>query len=327
MPVDLKEPLSIPRVAAPHLLTDLDLTSEELRGLLELAARVKGAPREYAESLKHRNIAVVFEKASLRTRMTFELAAKQLGGDSIFLDHRDGRIGEREPARDIARNLDRWVDAVVARTYEQSTLEELARWSSVPVINALSGRYHPCQAMADFFTLKEHHGRLEGLKLAFVGDGNNVAHSLMLCGARLGVSVSLANPPGYEPDAEITAQASELSTKTGGKITLTCDPAEALKDAHAVYTDIWTSMGWEAETQQRRIAFADFQVTDKMMALARPDAVFMHCLPASRGEEVTDAVIESPRSVVFNQAENRLHAQKALLLMMIGTAPSSHEDF
>ena len=324
MPADLKEGLSIPRIAAPHLLTDLDLSTGELRDLLGLAARVKVAPGDYAEALKQCSIAVVFEKASLRTRLTFELAAKQLGGNSIFLDHRDGRIGEREPARDIARNLDRWVDAVVARTYEQSTLEELARWSSVPVINALSGRYHPCQAMADFLTLEEHHGQLEGLKLAFVGDGNNVAHSLMLCGARLGVSVALANPPGYEPDAEITAQAGELSAKTGAKITLSCDPAEAVKGADAVYTDIWTSMGWEAQTQQRRIAFADFQVTGKLMALARPGALFMHCLPASRGEEVTDSVIESAGSVVFDQAENRLHAHKALLLMMIGTAPSSH---
>ena len=318
MPADLKERLKIPRIAAPHVLTDLDLSTGELRDLLRLAARVKAAPGEYAEALKQRNIAVVFEKPSLRTRLTFELAAKQLGGNSIFLDHRDGRIGEREPARDIARNLDRWVDAVVARTYEQSTLEELARWSSVPVINALSGRYHPCQAMADFLTLEEHHGNLEGLKLAFVGDGNNVAHSLMLCGAQLGVSVALANPPGYEPDAEITAQAGELSAKTGGKIALTCDPAEAVKGADAVYTDIWTSMGWEAQTQQRRIAFSDFQVTDELMALARPGALFMHCLPASRGEEVTDSVIESAGSVVFDQAENRLHAHKALLLMMIG---------
>jgi len=318
MSAALKEPLTIPAIAASHLLTDLDLTTGELQDLLDLAGRVKAAPAEYAEALKHRNIAVVFEKASLRTRVTFELAAKQLGGDSIFLDHRDGRIGEREPARDMARNLDRWVDAIVARTYEQSTLEELARWSSVPVINALSGRYHPCQAMADFLTLKEHHGKLAGLKLAFVGDGNNVAHSLMLCGARLGVSVALANPPGYEPDGEITAQAGELSRKTGAEITLTYDPAAAVKDADAVYTDIWTSMGWEAQTQQRRIAFADFQVTDKLMGLASPDAAFMHCLPASRGEEVTDSVIESAGSVVFDQAENRLHAQKALLLMMIG---------
>jgi ornithine carbamoyltransferase len=318
MSAALKEPLSIPAIAASHLLTDLDLTAAELRDLIELAGRVKAAPLEYAETLKHRNIAVVFEKASLRTRVTFELAAKQLGGDSIFLDHRDGRIGEREPARDMARNLDRWVDAIVARTYEQSTLEELARWSSVPVINALSGRYHPCQAMADFLTLEEHHGKLAGLRLAFVGDGNNVAHSLMLCGARLGVSVALAHPPGYEPDAEITAQASELAKEAGAEITLTYDPAEAVKDADAVYTDIWTSMGWEAQTQQRRMAFADFQVTDERMALARPNAAFMHCLPALRGEEVTDSVIESAGSLVFDQAENRLHAQKALLLMMIG---------
>ena len=309
---------AIPRIAAPHFLTDLDLTPAELRTLLDLAGQVKAAPRDYADRLAGRSIAVLFEKPSFRTRVTFELAIKQLGGDSVFLDHRDGRIGEREPARDVARNLDRWVDAVVARTYSQSTLEELARWSSVPLINALSDRYHPCQALADFQTLGEQFGELEGLKLAFVGDGNNVAHSLMLDASRLGVSVSVATPPGYEPDPAITTQARQFAVENGSTLEVTNDPAQAVDDASAVYTDIWTSMGWEAETQQRRIAFSKFQVTDELMAKAGPDAVFMHCLPASRGEEVTDSVIESSRSVVFDQAENRLHAHKALLLMMVG---------
>ncbi len=307
----------IPKIAAPHFLTDLDLTPTELRTLLALAAQVKAAPGNYADCLAGRSIAVLFEKPSLRTRVTFELAVKQLGGDSVFLDHRDGRIGEREPARDVARNLDRWVDAVVARTYSQSTMEELARWSSVPLINALSDRYHPCQALADFQTLGERFGELRGLKLAFVGDGNNVAHSLMLDGSRLGVSLSVATPPGYEPDPAITAQARQFAVENGSTLEVGNDPAQAVEGASAVYTDIWTSMGWEAETQQRRIAFSKFQVTGELMAKAGPDAVFMHCLPASRGEEVTDSVIESSRSVVFDQAENRLHAHKALLMMMV----------
>ena len=319
MPASVTSSTSLPSIAAPHLLSDLDLTGEELQALLALARRVKAEPADYSSALAQRYIALVFEKPSLRTRVTFELAIKQLGGDSIYLDHREGRIGEREPALDVARNLDRWVDAVVSRTFDQSTLEDLAQWSSVPVINALSGRYHPCQAMADFQTLEEHHGPLSGLRMAFIGDGNNVAHSLMLCAARLGVSLTVATPPGYEPDPEITARSSELCEETDNKIALTYDPGEAVKDAVAVYTDMWTSMGWEAETQQRRIAFSEYQVTEELMAGARPDAVFMHCLPASRGEEVTDAVIESAGSVVFDQAENRLHAQKALLLMMIGS--------
>ena len=319
MSASVRSSTALPRIVAPHLLSDLDLTAEELRALLALARRVKASPGDYASVLARRYVALVFEKPSLRTRVTFELAIKQLGGDSIYLDHRDGRIGEREPARDMARNLDRWVDAVVARTFDQSTLEDLAQWSSVPIINALSGRYHPCQALADFQTLEEHHGPLPGLKMAFIGDGNNVSHSLMLCAARLGVSLTVATPPGYEPDPEITARACELCEGADNKIALIYDPVEAVKDAVGVYTDMWTSMGWEAETQQRRIAFSDYQVTEELMAAARPDAVFMHCLPASRGEEVTDAVMESAGSVVFDQAENRLHAQKALLLMMIGS--------
>ena len=318
MPLSLTPSTALPRIAAPHVISDHDLTSEELQALITLARRVKASPGDYAAALTQRYAALVFEKPSLRTRVTFEAAIKQLGGDSIYLDQCEGRIGEREPARDMARNLDRWVDVVVARTFEQGTLEDLARWSSVPVINALSGRYHPCQAMADFQTLDERHGPLPGLKMAFIGDGNNVAHSLMLCAARLGVSLTVATPPGYEPDAETAVHARDLGEPSGAKIALTHDPREAVREAAAVYTDTWTSMGWEAETQKRRIAFSEYQVTETLMAAARPDAVFMHCLPASRGEEVTDAVMESAGSVVFDQAENRLHAQKALLLMLLG---------
>ena len=306
-------------IAAPHLLRDTDLSPNELRALLRLATEMKQSPGDYRQALVGRYIALLFEKPSLRTRMTFELAIKQLGGDSIFQDHRDGRIGEREPARDMARNLDRWVQAIVTRTFAQKTIEDLARWSSVPVINALSGTYHPCQALADFQTLAEKFGDLSGRKMAFIGDGNNVCHSLMLCASRLGVSMCVATPRGYEPDATVIAKARTYANETGAEVVITNDLVRAVKGASAVYTDMWTSMGWEAETQQRRIAFASYQVTEELMAKAGPDAVFMHCLPALRGEEMTDAVIESSASVVFDQAENRLHAQKALLLMMLGS--------
>ena len=257
-----------------------------------------------------RYLSLLFEKPSLRTRLTFELAIKQLGGDAV---NYAGPIGEREPVKDVARNLERWTQGIVARVFAQSTIEELAQWSHVPVINALSDRYHPCQILADMLTLQERFGRLDGLKLAFVGDGNNVAHSLMLTAGRLGVHVAVATPPGYQPDAGIVAQAAEL-----GSITVTNDPAEALAGADAVYTDVWTSMGQEAESAERQRAFAPYQVNPALFALAKPDAIFLHCLPAKRGEEVTDEVMESPRSAVFDQAENRLHVQKALLVMLLG---------
>jgi ornithine carbamoyltransferase len=242
--------------------------------------------------------------------MTFELAIKQLGGDAVSSV---GPIADREPVKDVARNLDRWTHGIVARVFSQSTIDELAAWSSVPVINALSDRFHPCQALADVLTIQERFGKLDGLKLAFVGDGNNVAHSLMLTGARLGLHVTVATPRGYEPDAEIVAQASAF-----GRVTVTNDPREAVANAHAVYTDVWASMGQETEAARRAAAFAEFQVNDSLYAQARHDAVFMHCLPAKRGLEVTDSVMEAPRSVIFDQAENRLHAQKALLVMLLG---------
>jgi ornithine carbamoyltransferase len=229
----------------------------------------------------------------------------------------EGPIGAREPLKDVARNMDRWVHAIVARTFSQDTIEELARWSAVPVINALSDLYHPCQVLADVLTLKERFGDFAGLKLAFSGDGNNVAHSLMLTCARLGIDFAIATPHGYEPNPEIVAQADGLAAVSGSTLQLTDNPAEAVDGAHAVYTDVWTSMGQEKEAARRRKAFAGYQVNDELFRLARPDAIFMHCLPAHREEEVTNSVIEHSRSVVFDQAENRLHAQKALLLMMM----------
>jgi ornithine carbamoyltransferase len=292
-----------------HLTHDLDLSTESLVHLLDLASQIKRAPARYAQTLSGQYLALLFEKPSLRTRLTFELAIKQLGGDAVTST---GPIAEREPVKDIARNLDRWTNAIVARVFSQDTIDELAKWSAVPVINALSDLYHPCQAFADVLTLKEQFGKLEGLKLAFCGDGNNVAHSLMLTAARLGVHVAIATPAGYEPDAAITEHASQL-----GKISITNDPAEAVDGAHAVYTDVWTSMGQESQADDRARTFTSHQVNEALFAQARPDAVFLHCLPAKRGLEVTDGVMESPRSVVFDQAENRLHVQKALLVMLL----------
>jgi ornithine carbamoyltransferase len=302
------------RIAAPDLRRDLDLTDDELASLLDIALDMKQSPREYASVLAGKSIGLLFEKASLRTRLTFELAIKQLGGDSVFTE---GPIGTREPIKDIARNLDLWVNAIVARTFSQNTIDELARWSSVPVINALSDLYHPCQVLADVLTLKERFGDLAGLKLAFCGDGNNVAHSLMLTCARLGIDFAIATPHGYQPNPEIVSQADGLAAVSGSRLQITGDPAEAVDGAHAVYTDVWTSMGQEKESAKRRKAFASYQVNDELFALARTDAVFMHCLPAHREEEVTDSVIEHSRSVVFDQAENRLHAQKALLFLLM----------
>jgi len=304
----------IMKTTASDLLRDLDLSDDELLYLLDLAAEVKRSPEDYARALDGKSIALLFEKPSLRTRLTFELAIKQLGGASVFVD---GPVGGREPLKDVARNLDRWVHGIVARVFSQNTVDELARWSSVPVINALSDLYHPCQALADVQTVRERFAELKGLKLAFVGDGNNVAHSLMLTCLRLGMDFAIGCPPGYSPDPDIVAQAGGLAAVSGSSLLITHDPAEALAGAHAVYTDVWASMGQEQEAVERRRVFREYQVNEELFARARPDAVFMHCLPAKRGEEVSDSVMECARSAVFDQAENRLHAQKALLLMML----------
>ena len=303
--------------SSSDLVCDDDLNRTDAQAVLRLAGQMRRSPERYRSALTGRVLALLFEKPSLRTRVTFEVAMKSLGGDSIFLDCRGEPLGQREPLSDVARNLDRWVDGIAARTFEHSTVEELARWSSVPVINALSDRAHPCQALADMLTLQGAFGRLEGLKLAFVGDGNNVAHSLLLTGAKLGVHVAVATPPSYEPDPAMVAAAEKLARASGATVRILTDPEEAVAGAHAVYTDVWTSMGSEQEAEVRRKRFRPYQVTAQLFRKARRDAVFMHCLPAHRGEEVEAAVIDSARSVVFDQAENRLHAQKALLFLLL----------
>jgi ornithine carbamoyltransferase len=302
------------KASAQDFACDLDFSQDEVSYLLELAGLVKAYPGRYADAFRGRALSLLFEKPSLRTRMTFELAIQQLGGCAVTSI---GMIGGREPVKDVARNLDRWTNGIVARVFEQNTIEELAKWSSVPVINALSDLYHPCQALADMQTLKEHFGSLQGLNFTFVGDGNNVAHSLMLTGVRLGVNVTIATPPGYGPSAAVVDEAQGLAALSGATLTITTDPEAAATNANAIYTDVWASMGSEHEADKRRKAFRKYQVNESLLSLAAPDGVFMHCLPAHRDEEVTDGVIESPRSVVFDQAENRLHAQKALLLMLL----------
>jgi ornithine carbamoyltransferase len=306
---------STSRIAAGNVASDFDLTQEELLQILELAAEVKRRPAGYRSALMNRILSLLFEKPSLRTRITFEVAAKQLGGGSI---QSIGPIGGREPVKDVARNLARWTDLIVARTFKQKTVDDLAKWSGRPVINALSDLYHPCQALADMLTLKEHWGAWRGHKLAFVGDGNNVAHSLMLDCARLGTDIAVITPPKYEPNEGILRQAEGFAQRNGCRIQVTNELAEGLKDADAVYTDVWASMGQEHEAFERARLFAPYQVNIDLMKMAAPGALFLHCLPAHREEEVTDAVIESKTSVVFDQAENRLHAQKALLVSLLG---------
>ena len=299
------------------LLTGTEWSAALVRELYHLAAAIKAQPDRYRSALGGRFLALIFEKPSLRTRVTFEVGIQSMGGAAVFLDHAGTRLGQRESIKDVARNLERWVQGIVARTFEQRAVEELAEHAAIPVINALSDRFHPCQALSDFFTLQERFGGLRGLKLAYVGDGNNVCHSLLVTGARVGAHVRVATPAGYEPDAEIVAEARHIARETQGKIELLRSAEEAVAGAQAVYTDVWASMGQENEAAERAATFAPYQVNETLMNLAAPDGVFLHCLPAHRGAEVTDAVMDSPRSIVYDQAGNRLHVQKAILLMLM----------
>jgi len=309
---------AVPAVMTKDLLTGSEWGATRLRDLLKLTADVKAHPENYRTAMAGRAIALIMEKASLRTRVTFEVGMGSMGGQTVFLDQSLSPLGKRESIPDVARNLSRWVQGIVARVHEQRKLELMAQHASIPVINALSDKYHPCQALADVFTLEEHFGGARGLKLAYVGDGNNVCHSLLIAGARLGADMRIATPAGYEPKADIVAEARRAARETGAKIELMRKPEEAVTGARAVYTDVWTSMGQEHQEAERKAAFAAYQVNDRLMTKAAKDAVFMHCLPAHRGAEVTDAVMDSRQSVVFDQAENRMHVQKAILLTLLG---------
>jgi ornithine carbamoyltransferase len=297
-----------------------DLSVQEMAAIMELAHAVKASPEDFRHALDAKQMVLIFEKDSLRTRLTFETAMNTLGGNALFINQTSSPLGERESIPDIARNLERWMQIIVLRTYSHETIVELAANSEVPVINALSDLEHPCQAIADFMTLEERFGSPAGLKFTYVGDGNNVCHSLMLAGALLGVHVTIATPKGFAPKLEIVHKAIEIAEQTGGSLTLTSDPVKAAAEAHAIYTDACYSMGQEHEASRRAPLFKPYQVNDALMAHAQDSAVFMHCLPAHRGAEVTDAVLDGPQSVVFDQAENRMHAQKAITLMLLGGA-------
>lgn len=308
------------RLEGRDLCSIADLSVQEMAALMELTHAVKTHPGDFRDALDAKQLVLFFEKASLRTRLTFEAAINTLGGNAIFVDQTQSPLGERESIPDIAKNVERWMSVMVLRTYSHSTITEMAAASQIPVINALSDLEHPCQAIADFFTLEEHFGSAEGLRFAYVGDGNNVCHSLMLTAVQLGAHCSVATPKGYEPKLEIIHKAIEIGEVTGGSITLLHDVDKAVSGAHAVYTDVCTSMGFEHEVTKRAPIFKPYQVNERLMARAETDAVFMHCLPAHRNAEVTDAVLDGPQSVVFDQAENRMHAQKAILLMLLGAA-------
>ena len=298
-------------------MTGTEWTPGQVRDLLRLAGKMKANPNRYRSVLDGRFVALIFEKPSLRTRVTLEVGAGSLGAKAIFMDNTANRLGEREPIRDVAKNLDRWVHAIAARTFAQDTVDELARHAAIPVINALSDRFHPCQALADFLTLDERFGGLGGLRLAYVGDGNNMCHSLMIAAAQTGAAIRVATPAGYQPDPDIVSEARRVAEDTGASIELFDAPEAAVEGAQAVYTDVWASMGQEFAAHLRTQVFAPYQVNERLMHAAGPGAVFLHCLPAHRGHEVTDAVIDSPQSLVYDQAENRLHVQKALLLLLL----------
>jgi ornithine carbamoyltransferase len=304
-------------ITQQDFLTIKDFTPEQIRHLLGLAANIKAKPADYRESLKGKALAMIFEKPSLRTRVTFDVGIHQLGGFSVYLSPAEINLGKRESVYDVAKNLERMVQGIMIRTFAHEIVEKMAEYASVPVFNALTDYSHPCQAMADYLTVQEVKGKIAGLKVVFVGDGNNVAHSLMFAGAQLGAHVWVATPKGYAPDPNALKWAQARGKETGGTCTITNDPAEAAAGADVIYTDVWASMGQEAEAEKKNKIFQSYQVNGKLFGKAKSDAIFMHCLPAHRGMEVTDEVIDSPRSVVFQEAENRLHAQKAVLLELM----------
>ncbi len=298
-------------------LSVADWSKAELGRILDLSRQLKRSPARYRNALRGKSVAMIFEKQSLRTHVTFDVGINELGAHAVYLTQADISLGKRESVSDTGRNLERWVDAVVVRTFAHATCTDLASAMSVPVINALTDHEHPCQAVGDFLTIIEKIGAVKGKKLVFVGDGNNVCHSLMLLAAKLGMNFSAATPEGYSPQQAVLDRCLADAKATGAAIEVRHDPAGAVRDADVVYTDVWTSMGQESEGDARVKAFRDFQVNASLMAHAKKKALFMHCLPAHRGEEVTDEVIDSPNSVVFDEAENRLHTQKAILLTLL----------
>ena len=292
-----------------------DYKPEEIRWLIDLAIELKRMHKagEPFQPLKGKTLGMIFEKSSTRTRVSFEVGMYQLGGYALFMSRNDLQLGRGETISDTAQTMSRYLDGIMIRTFAHRTVIELARAATIPVINGLTDYAHPCQALADYQTILEHKGRLEGLKIAYIGDGNNMVHSLLVGAAKLGLHMSVASPEGYEPDPELIRHMQETCGETGASIRVVRDPREAIEDADVVYTDVWASMGFEAEQEERAKAFANYQVNEELVQYAKPDFVFMHCLPAHRGEEVSPGVIDGKHSIVFDEAENRLHAQKAIM--------------
>ncbi len=303
-----------------HFLSIADVTADELWALLHLARELKAEWQAGGNKpiLKGKVLGMIFQKPSLRTRVSFEMAMVHLGGAAMYLSPHEIQLGQRESVADVARVLSRYVHGIMARVFAHRDVEQLAAYSGVPVINGLSDYSHPCQALSDIFTVWERFGELKGRKLVFVGDGNNVANSLLFICTRLGMDVTVASPPGYEPHPGVVRLARQFAAESGSQVEIGNVPAEAVRDADVIYTDVWASMGQEAEAEVRKARFVGFQVNEALVAQAKPEAIVMHCLPAHRGEEITDGVADGPQSVLFDQAENRMHAQKAVLAMLLG---------
>lgn len=307
-------------IGVKDLLSIHDLSTTEINDILDLAKTLKAQLKNGEEHhlLKGKTLGMIFQKASTRTRVSFEVGMWQLGGAALFLNANDMQIGRGEPVRDTARVLSRYVDGIMIRTFSHDEVIELAEFATIPVINALTDLMHPCQALTDIFTVLEHKGTLQGLKMTYIGDGNNMVNSLLQACAKVGMDISIATPNGYEPDSAIVAEALTVAEQTGSKITLCQDPLTAAKDADVLYTDVWASMGKEVEQEDRREVFTNYQINQEIMSVAKENAIVLHCLPAHRGEEITEEVLESKQSVVFDQAENRLHVQKAIMVLLMG---------
>ncbi len=309
--------LELPRLSQKDLLCTSALPTTDIERIFTTARTLKAGREVHTAVLQHKRLAMIFEKDSLRTRFTFDIGMQDLGGSATFMDHRDAKLGSRESVKDMAKNLERWVHAIVARTFKHKVLEELAMHTKIPVINGLSDFVHPCQALSDFFTLTEKWGSVKGRTLTYVGDGNNTCHALIHTAVKLGTNIRVCSPEGYEPNSRVVNEAMRAAQETGAEVTILNDPDAAADGADAIYTDVWASMGQEDEIEERNGVFAAYQVDEDMMARAKPDALFMHCLPAHRGWEVTQEVMDGPQSVVYDIAENRLHVQKAVLALLI----------
>ena len=316
--------LELPNLSTKDMLCTSASTLADIAAIYATTRALKAGREVHTAVLRHKRLAMIFEKDSLRTRFTFDIGMQDLGGSAVFMDHRDARLGSRESLKDMAKNLERWVHCIVARTFKHKAITELAESCAIPVINGLSDLMHPCQALTDFFTLQEKWGTFKNRRLLYVGDGNNTCHSLLHAAAKLGVHMTVCSPEGYEPNSKIVNEAMLIGRETGSEIRVVNDPETAPLGVDAVYTDVWASMGQEDEIEERAAVFLDYQVDEEMMSKAKPGAYFMHCLPAHRGAEVTAGVMDGPQSIVYDLAENRLHLQKAVLVMLIqGNHPGS----